>query len=138
MLPAFGAEKIKPAIDAMRNRYGRLLRPKQIDEIRDRITRLVANAAFQKLLENATLRREQSIAYKGEFKQIDLLIEYPDRCLVIDYKSSEKFAIHHQNQVKDYVRAVEKIMDKPTEGAVVYLLRGSCPIQFVNAPFTNG
>jgi exodeoxyribonuclease V beta subunit len=129
MLPAFDAEAIEPAIDAMRNRYGRLLRPKHIDEIRDRIARLIADTAFQTFLQGATVRREQSIAYKGDFKQIDLLIEYPDHCLVIDYKSSTKYATHHQSQVRHYVRAIEKILGKPTKGKIVYLLKHEIVIQ---------
>jgi exodeoxyribonuclease V beta subunit len=129
MLPRFGSEEITPAIDAMRNRYGRLLRPDHITDIHDRIARLIADTAFQKLLEDATLRREQSIAYKGDFKQIDLLIEYPDHFLVIDYKSSTKYATHHQSQVRHYVRAIEKILGKPTKGKIVYLLKHEIVIQ---------
>jgi exodeoxyribonuclease V beta subunit len=131
MLSAFDTQAIEPAIDAVRNRYGRLLSPQHIDEIGERIARLIADNTFQTLLQGATVRREQSIAYKGEFKQIDLLLEYPDRCLVIDYKSSQKFALHHQSQVRHYVQAIEKIMNKPTKGAIVYLLGESCPIQSV-------
>jgi len=44
------------------------------------------------------------IAFKREFKQIYLLLEYENSCMVLDYKSSKKFE------------------GKYTYGMVVYLL----------------
>jgi exodeoxyribonuclease V beta subunit len=42
--------------------------------------------------------------------------------MVIDYKSSKKFNIKHQNQVNFYKKAIENITGKRTEGMIVYLL----------------
>jgi exodeoxyribonuclease V beta subunit len=129
MLPEFTPEATAAALTAARNRYGHLLRPDQLDDIHTRITHLIEHAEFTALLEGATFRREQSIAWRGEFKQIDLLLEYPDRTVVIDYKSSEKYAGHHRAQVRHYVEAIGKILGKPAEGKVVYLLKDKVEMQ---------
>ena len=50
------------------------------------------------MLLDASISKEQSLSFNGELKQIDLLLEYEDRCMVIDYKSSKKYAVKHQNQ----------------------------------------
>ncbi len=127
-LPAFTSAAIPVALQATRNRYGRLLRPDQLDDIRTRITRLIEHTAFAALLEKATPLREQSIVYRGEFRQIDLLLEYSDRVVVLDYKSSKKYTGHHRTQVQDYVAAVEKILGKPARGKVAYLLENAIEI----------
>jgi len=52
-----------------------------------------------------------------------LLLEYPDRCVVVDYKSSLKQQEKHIDQVKEYCTAIEKILCKPTAGEIIYLLK---------------
>jgi exodeoxyribonuclease V beta subunit len=84
------------------------------------------------LLEGATLSKEQSLSFNGELKQIDLLLEYDDRYLVIDYKSSKKYNIKHWNQVEYYKKAIGDITSKPTAGAIVYLLENEIEIQNLN------
>ncbi len=128
MLPAFSSDQMDSALKAVRNRYGRLLQEEHFDDIRSRIARLIAHKPFTHMLSNATQHREQSLAYQGEFKQIDLLLEYEDYCTVIDYKSSRKFASHHETQVRYYMQAIEKILGKRTEGKIVYLLENQIEI----------
>jgi exodeoxyribonuclease V beta subunit len=129
MLPAFTHTAIPAALTTTRNHYGHLLRPEQLSDIHTRIAHLIEHTEFSALLKGATLRREQSIAYHGEFKQIDLLLEYPDRAVVIDYKSSQKYAGYHRAQVRHYVEAVGKILGKPTKGKIVYMLKGKVEIK---------
>jgi exodeoxyribonuclease V beta subunit len=131
MLALFEYDAIDQAIDTMRNRYGRLLTSEQIDAIRRRIVYLVRDPTFQQLIDGALLRREQPIAYQGEFKQIDLLIEHPDHCIVVDYKSSESFTTHHHAQVRHYIQAIEAITDRPTQGVIAYLLDEEIKLRFV-------
>jgi exodeoxyribonuclease V beta subunit len=122
MMGAFDLASLEEALDALRNRYGALLQEEKIEAIRRRAVSLIDNEAFQKLLEGAEVSKEQSIAFEGELKQIDLLLEYEDRCLVVDYKSSTKHAFGHQRQVAQYQKAVEKITGKKTGGLILYLL----------------
>ena len=132
MLSAFTAESLDDALTAVRNRYGHLLTPDRLNDIRTRITHLLTHPEFTALLEGATPSREQPLSYRNAFKQIDLLLEYPDRYCVIDYKSSPKYATHHRQQVAHYVEAIESITGKPTEGKVVYLLEDRVEVVGVN------
>lgn len=132
MLSRFNEENLSKAMHALQNRYGQVLTPVQIEEIRKRVLRLIGDNDFKALLEGAALSKEQSLSFNGELKQIDLLLEYDDRYLVIDYKSSKKFNIKHQKQVNFYKNAIENITSKTTSGAIVYLLEKEIAIQILN------
>jgi exodeoxyribonuclease V beta subunit len=105
----------------LKNRYGQQLTDSSIEHIEDRIKNLIENKAFQKRLDRAKVTREQSLSFEGELKQIDLLLEYDDHYLVVDYKSSKKYALKHQEQVRHYQKAIHTITGKRTEGMIVYL-----------------
>ncbi len=132
MLGAFDEESLGAAMNALQNRYGQVLNEAQITEIEKRVNMLINDVQFQEILAGATVSKEQSLSFNGELKQIDLLLEYEDRCLVIDYKSSKKYALKHQNQVSYYQKAIEKITQKPTSGAIIYLLEDEISMQILN------
>ena len=132
MLGAFDEENLLPAMNALQNRYGQRLSQEQIDEIKSRVEQLIGDKDFQALLEGATLRKEQALSYNGELKQIDLLLEYTDRCIVIDYKSSKKYMLKHQSQVNFYKNAIAEITGKPTSGVIIYLLENEILLQNLN------
>jgi exodeoxyribonuclease V beta subunit len=121
MLGAFTPDALEEAMTAMQNRYGQMLEKAQIEDIRQRITRLLTDARFMQLLEGAKIGRERALSYRGELKQIDLLLEYDDHALVIDYKSSAKYENKHRAQVRYYMQAIETLTGKPTEGMLIYL-----------------
>ncbi|MEA1879500.1 MAG: RecB-like helicase [Campylobacterota bacterium] len=122
MLGSFDKVGLNMAMTSLQNKYGQQLSTDNTDEIRKRITMLIENEKFQALLLHARVRKEQSLSYNGELKQIDLLLKYEDYNLVIDYKSSKKYALKHQSQVGYYKKAIANITGKRTEGMVVYLL----------------
>ncbi|MCF6243711.1 MAG: RecB-like helicase [Sulfurovum sp.] len=122
MLGGFDEVSLKASMTALQNRYGQQLDDIRIAEIKKRVRSLIENAEFQALLVGATIRKEQSLSYEGELKQIDLLLEYEEHNLVIDYKSSKKYGLKHQSQVGYYKKAINNITGKRTEGIVVYLL----------------
>lgn len=122
MLGAFDEESATIAMTALQNRYGQQLKQQGLEEIEKRVHALIANKEFQVLLKGAKIRKEQSLSYEGELKQIDLLLEYEDYNLVIDYKSSKKYGLKHQNQVGHYKKAIRNITGKRTEGMVIYLI----------------
>jgi exodeoxyribonuclease V beta subunit len=122
MLGAFDEVSVTIAMTAVQNKYGQQLTQQGLDEIAKRVSALVAHSEFQNLLEGATIHKEQSLSFEGELKQIDLLLEYEDYNLVIDYKSSKKYGLKHQKQVGYYKKAIGNITGKRTEGMVVYLL----------------
>ncbi|HFQ61335.1 MAG TPA: RecB-like helicase, partial [Epsilonproteobacteria bacterium] len=121
MLGSFDKESLHVAMMAVQNRYGQQLLKESMDEIEKRVSLLIANASFQALLQGAKIRKEQSLSYEGELKQIDLLLEYEEHTLVIDYKSSKKYGLKHQKQVGYYRKAIADITGKRTEGMIIYL-----------------
>ncbi|HHD75745.1 MAG TPA: RecB-like helicase, partial [Campylobacterales bacterium] len=122
MMSSFSIIAMADAMVATQNRYGQLLSENQLEAIKKRVLELVTNEHFQTLLEGATISSEQSLSYEDELKQIDLLLNYEDKCLVIDYKSSKKYHLKHRQQVRHYSKAIQSIMKKPTSGVILYLL----------------
>jgi exodeoxyribonuclease V beta subunit len=131
MLGAFDEASVYVAMTAVQNKYGQQLTQQGLSAIAKRVNALVAHSEFQGLLAGATIRKEQSLCFEGELKQIDLLLEYEDYNLVIDYKSSKKYGLKHQKQVAYYKKAIGNITGKRTEGMVVYLLDNGIEIQAV-------
>lgn len=131
MLGNFDEVNVTLAMTAMQNRYGQQLSSESSDGIEKRIRALIANKEFQILLLGATLRKEQSLSFEGELKQIDLLLEYDEHNLVMDYKSSRKYGLKHQSQVGYYKKAITKITGKRTEGMIVYLLESGLELEYI-------
>ena len=129
MMNSFSIIGVADAILATQNRYGSELKDEQLLEIKKRVLNLVIDTKFQRLLENAEVVKEQSLSFNGELKQIDLLLSYEQRCVVIDYKSSKKYHLKHIAQVRHYKRAIESIVKKPTTGIILYILEDK--IEFV-------
>ena len=131
MMPSFSIVGLSQAIIATVNRYGLELKTAHIDDIKSRILSLILDKRFKRVLEGAEINKEQSLSFEEEFKQIDLLLEYENRCLVIDYKSSKKYHLKHRSQVGYYKKAIESITSKPTRGLIVYLLEDEVDFVYV-------
>ncbi|CAA6818936.1 MAG: Helicase [uncultured Sulfurovum sp.] len=122
MTSSFSLMGMAEAMAATKNRYGLVLSEQKLAEIKKRVLDLVTNGHFKKLLEGASVHSEQSLAFEDELKQVDLLLEYEEKCVVIDYKSSKKYHLKHVSQVRHYKKAVQSILKKPTTGIIIYLL----------------
>lgn len=122
MMSSFSLMGMAEAMTATKNRYGLLLTHQQLQAIKKRVLELVTNQQFQRLLIDARLSKEQSLVFEDELKQIDLLLEYEEKCVVLEYKSSKKYHLKHIAQVKQYKKAIQSIVGKPTTGILVYLL----------------
>jgi len=117
----FKKEEIEEAYWGMRNRFGMLLEDDKLEDIKNRVERLVNDKKFIKLIYGARIYKEQPLSYRGEIKQLDLLAEFDDRVVVIDYKSSKYILDEHKMQVKRYKIALEDIYDKETHAYLCYL-----------------
>lgn len=122
MMGTFSLKGLEKAMLATKNRYGLELNDEVFLDIKRRIEFLIINSDFKGLLKGATISREQSLSYNQELRQIDLLLSYNDRMVVVDYKSSKKYHLKHQAQVGFYKKAIENITKKPTIGMIIYLL----------------
>jgi exodeoxyribonuclease V beta subunit len=121
MMGGFAVQYLAEAMEAVKNRYGVLLGAEALADIESRIGRLIADDTFQKMLAGAQVGKEKALSYRGEMKQIDLLLQYEDHNAVVDYKSSRKMMQKHQNQVNYYMQAIAKLTGKRTEGVIIYL-----------------
>ena len=131
MMGNFTKESISKAIESSKNHYGLVLEDDLWEDIEARINRLVENEEFKSIIKDAKFYKEKSMSFNGELKQIDLLLEYENSYLVIDYKSSHKFGSKHQKQVSYYVDAIKNITNKDTKGAILYLLKDNIEIMYL-------
>ena len=134
-MAAFDKASLQRALAAMRGRYGALLSSEEIEDIRSRIERLLEDRQFAGLIEGAKIYKERSLSYRGELKQIDLLLEYPDHYVVVDYKSSKKGMLKHQHQVASYIRAVQALTGRESRGVILYLEKEK--IEYINLNLTE-
>jgi ATP-dependent exoDNAse (exonuclease V) beta subunit len=121
MLDTFDEEALKRAYIALQNRFAPLLDESTMQAIYQRGEKLISCKPFLDLIQGAKIYKEQPLIYQKERKQIDLLLEFPDKIIVIDYKSSKKKSAKHQTQVKLYQEALSKIYDLPVVGYICYL-----------------
>ena len=128
MMREFSKESLELAIEATKNRFGAIFIDNEIADIKDRVLLLLKNREFQSLLSGAKIKKEQPISYQGELYQIDLLLEFEDEMVVIDYKSSKNESYKHKKQVLNYCKIVSKVTKKSTKGFICYLLRDSVEI----------
>jgi len=131
MMEPFAPEGISGALDALRNRYGVLLGEEGMASVRRRLEALTECTAFLELTKGARIFREQPLVCRGEVRQIDLLLERPGYRVVVDYKSSRKFASKHRLQVEEYCAMLEHLDGKVTEGVLLYLTEEGAEMEWV-------
>jgi len=120
IIESFEHEHIEDAYWAMKNRYEIFLEPHRCEEIKKRVEGLLSHQPFLSLV-NGKVFKEQPISFKGELKQLDLLIEHEDKWIVIDYKSSQTRKNEHVTQVVHYKNAITKIVDKDVDAYLCYV-----------------
>lgn len=124
MLDSFTLHSLERAHTAMQNRYAPVLNRSSMQEIYERAKMMLTCKDFLALLKGATVSKEQALMYNNERKQIDLLLHFEDKIVVVDYKSSQKESAKHHEQVRLYKEALAQMYALPVEGYLCYLLRG--------------
>ena len=132
MLDSFDAVSAQKALQAVRNRYGALLKAQQLQDIGKRIERLCFDERFLSLIEGGKVHKEQPIVYEGGIKKIDLWVEHATHNIIIDYKSAKSGEAQYREQVACYMEAMERITGKPAKGAIVYLLKNEIFVENLN------
>lgn len=121
MLERFDKASLPRAYTVLRNRFMAVLDEKSLAIIYQRAEKLVTCNAFLALVQGAKIFKEQPLMYQKERKQVDLLLEFSDKIIVIDYKSSKKnHAVHHA-QIALYHEALSKMYTQPVEAYICYL-----------------
>ncbi|MFH1949587.1 MAG: RecB-like helicase [Pseudomonadota bacterium] len=139
MLAAFEPQNIEDAKNALINKYGYILEESEIEDIIQRVSRLLEETAFRELIQGECYR-EKAIKYKNNLRYIDLLVKSDSSDTdkyslfsqqnwnVIDYKSSLSYAKEHEKQVKYYINAVQEITGDAVKGYICYLLQDTIKI----------
>ena len=131
MLGEFDESSLDSSMIAIQNRYGQHLSIDATKEIKKRIQNLISYSPFIDMLTNANITKEQSLSFNGELKKVDLLLEYEDYALIVDYKSSQKYAFKHQKQISEYKRAISNITNKETKGVIIYILGDKIEMDYI-------
>ncbi len=132
MLGEFKTQNISHAKDMMINKYGYILEDVEIEDIVNRVSRLLDSNEFISLIDGECYR-EKAIRYKNNLRYIDLLVQTNNKqdvlslfsnitWNVIDYKSSFTFSDHHLKQIRYYVKAIKEITGDEVNGYICYLL----------------
>ena len=133
MLPSFELEAVASAKDMLLNKYGFLLEAKEIDDIVNRVERLLQHQAFIGLLEGAKYYKEKALRYKKNLFYLDLFIQKEDGTqIIVDYKSGLYAHDEHLKQVRGYMHAVKTITGTLATGYLCYLLEDEVRLVQVN------
>ena len=132
MMADFDPARLEEALSAMENRYGALLEKEEREEIARRLHRLLADGKFSMLLTGGRILREQPLAWRGRLYRLDLLIEKEEEWIVVDYKSSRKFAQKHRRQMAQYLTALQGLGKRRVRGVLLYLLEEGVEAEEIN------
>lgn len=121
MMEGFHEEGLQRAYIAVKNRFSSVLSQESLQALYQRAYMLITCKAFLALIAGAKIHKEQPLMYQKERKQIDLLLEFEDKIIVVDYKSSQKQSAKHDAQIKLYQEALSQIYHLPIEGYKCYL-----------------
>jgi len=125
MMVEFTQEALSGAKNMMLNKYGSMLEVSEVDDIVQRVSRLVDSKEFLDLTRGECYR-EKALRYKNNLRYLDLLVKKDNGSwCVIDYKSSQKYKEHYLKQVRYYIKAVAEITGEAVEGYICYLLQDS-------------
>ncbi len=113
---------MEEAIEGTCYRFGAELGRVGCDSIRRRVAALLEDPRFNRLVTGGTVLREQPLRHRGVAYRIDLLVLGADETVVVDYKSSRKFAHEHRIQVERYLGTLRALGYPGVRGVLLYLL----------------
>lgn len=121
MMGEFSLVSLEKALVSTYNRYALSVNEMKMGEIHRRIERLVGDEQFIRLTHGEQFK-EQSIYCEGKLHVIDLLVRQEDRWIIIDYKSGYGIKEKYEEQIKRYIRAVQKVTGETVEGYLCYVV----------------
>ncbi|MEA2112056.1 MAG: RecB-like helicase [Campylobacterota bacterium] len=121
MVNLHNSSTLDATMNSVKNRFGARLEHEDFDAIKQRVLNLLSNTEFQRAIVGEC-HKEQPIAYNGELRYLDLMVNREDEAIVIDYKSSQLFLEKHLQQISFYKKALKSILNKPVTSYLIYLL----------------
>ncbi|MDD3324444.1 MAG: RecB-like helicase [Sulfurospirillaceae bacterium] len=123
MMGDFSVLSLDSAYEALKNRYAKTLHVEHLEDIFARVSRLIRDDIFKKLILDAQILKEQPLVYNQQRKQIDLLLVKSDEIVIIDYKSSKAQKHLHLEQVGLYKNALKRIDARTIRAFICYLAK---------------
>ncbi|WP_069637794.1 RecB-like helicase [Campylobacter pinnipediorum] len=124
MTKGFDEKSLRYQEDALRDKFSKFLSKDELDEIVTRCINLVNDSDFKELVKDSVIKKEQSIYYKEQTKQLDLMSVKNDTITIVDYKSSKKDIENNKKQVLEYTKIVKEIYpDMKVCGIIFYVLK---------------
>lgn len=114
----FSKEALDNAYTALLNKYSEFTDTKAVLQS---AYKLVQNEQFLALVSKGIVKKEVPLKYKGEKKQLDLLVELENEYIIIDYKTSNSVQNEHVKQVQTYKKALEFIDNKAVQAWLFYI-----------------
>ncbi len=120
----FSLDEIDFIVDISKQKFSYILENRDFIDMYGRIKMLFAHNDFQNLLQNSTnIKKEQPLAYNGEIKIIDLLVQKGDEYIIIDYKTGKEHHDMYIKQVSFYKKAISQITSsKNVKSYLCYIL----------------
>ena len=132
MMNEFNESSLDSAINLVENRFSIYLNNEDIQNIKNRILRLICNAEFTSLIKDGNFSKEQSLFYKDELKIIDLLVEKDNKYYIFDYKTTKDELEEHIKQVTFYKEAIKNIISSDeVYSYIIYLKDNSIKLKKV-------
>lgn len=123
VMPDFTLVSLGQIWDIFLSKFKLSLTNEQLNSIQTRVAKLTENKQFLELIKGGKVLKEQPIMYQNEKKQLDLMVEFEDRVLIFDYKSSSEFSHSHKEQVLFYQEAISKIYPKKQVNSYIIYLK---------------
>ncbi len=126
MVGEFEEHCISDALESVRKRYGMSIGEEKMKSIEASLYAVIRDENFRSYT-RGVVYKEQSFLYQGQMRIIDLLIEHKDGpWIVIDYKSGEEKCQKHEEQVRNYMNAVQALMGGEVSGYLCYVGFDKC------------
>ncbi|CAM2792776.1 RecB-like helicase [Helicobacter burdigaliensis] len=101
------------------NKMGFYLKEESINNIINKCNISLNYPKFKEILAKGSVKCEVPFLIEGRQKRLDILIENAKEAFVVDYKSGSKSPAY-QEQMKEYIKCVEKFLNKPVYGYLFY------------------
>lgn len=121
MMNSFDTDELIKALQFAKNKFSYVLDEEAFISIQKRVTSLIDDEVFLKILNSGAIYKEQPFMYNQKRGQVDLLIENPNMIYIIDYKTSPYLKDEHIKQVLEYKEAFKTIKNIDVKALLCYL-----------------
>lgn len=132
MCAKFNKDEILAQTHAMKNKFAKFLSKVGLDDVVSRAISLCENKQFNDIIKDCIVKKEQTICYNDEIKQLDLLCIKQNEMIVVDYKSAIGDSDRYVKQVNGYMKILKNIYPEfKISGVIFYALKDEILAKYV-------